>query len=132
MNKQNCTMIYRGLLIILAFSVTSCATEQLTDRCQKYIISSNSYAWGPMKFYQSESSQNRLYIEIPKTARYIPKLEVMDTEFDQPYKIDYTYDDLTHRFSVEDNHDQYLLYRETYDSIEKDQIYITCNRYKKI
>jgi hypothetical protein len=118
------------MLILLSINLVGCATGQLTDRCQKYIISSGSYPWRPVKFYQSKSSQNRLYIEIPKTVQYIPKLEVIDTEFDQPYKIDYTYDELTHRYSVEDNHDQYLLYRKSYDGLEKEEIYIKCDRYK--
>jgi hypothetical protein len=130
MKKQWLLGFCSGILILLSINLVGCATEQLTDRCQKYVISSGNYSWRPVKFYQSKSSQNRLYIEIPKTVQYIPKLEVIDTEFDQPYKIDYTYDELTHRFSVEDNHDQYLLYRKSYDSLEKEEVYITCNRYK--
>ncbi|MCC2644927.1 MAG: hypothetical protein K0R94_705 [Burkholderiales bacterium] len=130
MNKEKFKLTHKVLLIFLSVNLISCATQQLTNKCQKYVISGGNYPWGPVKFYQSESGQNRLYIEISKTARYIPELEVIDTEFDQPYKIDYTFDDLTHRFNVEDNHDKYLLYRDSYDSIEKNEIYITCDRYK--
>jgi len=108
--------------------LVGCATEQISDRCQRYNISGDNVTWKPIKFSQSESAQNILYIEIPKTANYIPKLEVVDVEFDQPYKIDYTFNNQTHRFEVEDNHDQYLLYRETYDGMEKEKVYLTCNR----
>jgi poly(3-hydroxyalkanoate) synthetase len=119
----------KKLFIILTCGLLfGCATEQISNRCQRYVTSGENVDWKPIKFYQSESSQNILYIEIPKTANYIPKLEVIDTEFDQPYKIDYTFDNTTHRFKVEDNHDQYLLYRETYDGIQKDSVYVACDR----
>lgn len=116
-------------LLLLSF-ISGCATTQVSDRCLSYTISGGDYPWRPTNFYRTESNQNRLYIQIPQSARYIPQLEVIDTEFDQPYKIDYTFDSLTHRFSVEDNHDQYLLYRKTYDELEKEEVYITCNRIK--
>ncbi len=115
--------------LVLVIFITGCATQHISERCQSYSISGGSYPWAPTKFYQSESNQNQLYIEIPKTVSYIPKLEVVDTEFDQPYKIDYTFDNKTYRFKVEDNHEEYLLYRHSYDGFQREEIYITCNRY---
>lgn len=116
------------LIIFISILLTACATTQLSDRCKSYTISGDDVAWKPTKFYQSKSSQNILYIEIPDTVRYYPKLEVIDTEFDQPYKTDYSFDPLTHRFKVTDNYDKYLLYRDSSDGLEKEKVYITCNR----
>lgn len=119
----------KKLLILFIFNVLlGCATQKISDRCQRYDISGDSVDWAPTKFYQSESSQNILYIQIPKTANYLPKLEVIDTEFDQPYKVDYIFDAKNSWFKVEDNNDKYLLYRETYDGMQRDKVYISCDR----
>lgn len=123
-------MIKSIITAFLPILQLGCASTEIANRCLSYTISGDSVNWRPTKFYQSESSQNLLYIQIPATVAYVPKVEIVDQEFDQPYKIDYTFNNITHQFKVEDNHDEYLLYRETYDGLHKDKVYITCNRSK--
>ena len=107
--------------------ISGCATS--TDRCVNYSISSNNEAWSPTHFYQKESN---LIIEIPKTINsdFAPELEIEDTEFDQPYKVSYTYDEVAHQYTLKDNYDKYIMYRTTPDGLAKDKVYISCNRKK--
>jgi hypothetical protein len=121
-----CKLITLNLVFVIG--LIGCATNGVANRCLTYTVSGDHVDWSPTKFYQSKESENLLYIEIPKTIKYLPTIEVVDTEFDQPYKIDYSFDKTTHRFKVADNHDEYLMYREDPDGLEKNKIYITCNR----
>jgi len=120
---------FKILLVMFAVVILAgCATNKIGDRCTSYTISGDSVDWLPTKFYQSKESDNLLYIEIPKTIKYLPIIEVVDTEFDQPYKIDYSFDSTMHRFKVTDNYNLYLMYREDPDGLEKNKVYIACNR----
>lgn len=117
--------------ISLLLMLNGCATPQISNKCETYTLTGDiGSQWTPTKFYQAESA-NILYIEIPKTAYYIPTLEVIDTEFNQPYKVEYTFDNNTYKFKVRDNYDTYLLYRSSADGLEQDKVYITCNRVTK-
>ena len=116
------------LILVLVTVLAGCAASQMANRCQTYTISGDNVDWSPTKFYQSTESENLLYIEIPKTIKYPPTIEIVDSEFDQPYTVDYSFDKATHRFKVTDNYDKYLMYREDPDGLEKNKIYITCNR----
>lgn len=116
------------IMIFVIVVMVGCATHKVANRCLSYTIGGDSVDWSPTKFYQSRESDNLLYIEIPETIKFLPIIEVVDTEFDQPYKIGYSFDNSTHRFKVADNYNQYLMYREGPDCLEKNKIYITCNR----
>jgi len=123
MKKSQVIKLLAGIGLVLLFS--GCATEQIANRCLTYTTSGDtSVSWAPIEYYQSESM---LYIEIPKTANYIPSLEIIDTEFDQRYKVDYSFDNKTYKFKVKDNFAKYLLYRDSYDEITHNRVYITCN-----
>lgn len=113
------------LTVVTAVLLMGCATTKVSNRCLTYTIHGDDVSWKPIKFYQNTT--NQLFIEIPRTTNYIPNLEVVDTEFDQPYKINYSFDKTTYRFRVEDNHDEYLLYRASPDGVERDNVYISCN-----
>ena len=106
--------------------VSGCAAMKTSDRCLTYTTSgATGEEWAPTKYYQTES---KLIIQLPAYVRYTPTVEVVDKEFDQSYKIDYTYDPETHRIQVEDNYDEYVLTRKEYDELSADKVYIRCNR----
>ena len=122
---KNCKLTKLSAITILGILFSGCATEQMSNRCVTYTTSGDtSVSWAPIEYYQAESM---LYIEIPKTANYIPSLEIIDTEFDQRYKVDYTFDKDTYKFKIQDNYNEYMLYRDSYDEIEHDRVYIKCN-----
>ena len=118
--------------IILGIAITSilisgCSTMKTSDRCLTYTTSgATGEEWAPTKYYQSESM---LFMQLPAYVQYTPTIEVMDKEFDQPYKIAFKFNPGTHQLEVEDNHDEYILTRKSYDELEDiDRIYIRCNR----
>lgn len=117
-------------LSIVTLLLNGCASHTFhSDQCVTYTISGASVDWKPTNFYQEESS---LYIEIPPTVDYVPTLEVIDPEFDQRYKVHYSYDENTHQFKVKDNYDEYILERKDADEITTDRVYIKCNRDYKV
>ncbi len=106
--------------------LSSCATMKTSNKCLTYTTSgSTAQEWSPTKYYQTES---KLIMQLPDHVRYLPTLEVVDVEFDQPYKVDYTYDSITHRITVDDNYDKYILSRKDNDELSADKVYIRCNR----
>jgi hypothetical protein len=129
MNKSKIIKLTSAILIALLAG--GCASVKVSDRCLTYSASGDtSVSWAPIEYYQAESP-DMLYIAISKTSNYIPSLEIIDTEYNQPYKVDYTFDNNTYMFKVKDNYDEYLLYRDSYDGIEHDRIYVRCNRQMK-
>lgn len=119
------------IVIVMLFGLSACATRNVSNKCLTYTLTGDiNSQWAPTKFYQVES-MNILYIEIPKTVYYIPTLEVIDTEFNQPYTVEYNFDNDRHQFKVRDNYDKYLLYRSSADGLEQDKVYISCDRYIK-
>jgi hypothetical protein len=113
-------------MVIMIFILGGCATMQTSNRCLTYTTrGATSEEWAPTKYYQTES---KLIIQLSAYVKYTPTLEVVDTEFGQPYKIDYTYDLQTQRITVEDNYDEYILSRKEYDELSVNRVYIRCNR----
>lgn len=114
------------LAVVCTIILTGCATTQSANRCVTYTIRGDrNIAWYPTRFLQKD---NNLIIEIPSTSNYVPMLAIIDTEFDQRIKVDYTFDVATHSYIVRDNYDKYILYRDSFDGVINDKIYITCNR----
>lgn len=112
--------------LVLSTVISACSTMKTSSRCLTYTISGDSgYEWTPTKFYQSESM---LFMQLPAYTKYIPTVRVMDNEFGQPYKIDYTFNAKTQQIEVQDNYDEYILTREEYDQLSADKVYIRCNR----
>lgn len=110
--------------------ISGCASTytKTSNHCLTYTISGDkSEEWTPIDFYQDEA-ENKLYIQLPKYINYVPTLRVMDTEYDQPYTVDYKYNKATHQLEVRDNYDQYVLTRNAYDDLSPDKVYVTCNR----
>lgn len=125
-----------SLLAILMLSslITGCASTytKTSDHCLTYSISGDTNQdWAPMEFYQ-DLGNNKLYIQLPKYITFVPIVKVVDTEYDQPYKIDYKYDTFKHQIEVQDNYDEYILTRNSYDELFPDNIYLKCNRSMKV
>ncbi len=112
-------------LIAIAL-VSGCSTTKTSDRCLSYTTSgATGEEWSPTKYYQSESM---LYMQLPVYVKYTPTIEVIDNEFNQPYKIGFKFNQATHQLEVEDNHNEYVLTRKSYDELTLDKVYIRCNR----
>lgn len=124
-------ILFSSFLLIF---ITSCASTytKTSNHCLTYTITGDkSEEWTPTDFYQDEAT-NKLYIQLPKYINNAPILRVMDVEYDQPYKVDYKYNQKTGQIDVRDNYDEYILSRNSYDEIYPDDVYITCNRSMKV
>ena len=115
------------MLITLLSGCASTYTKT-SNHCLTYTITGDkAEEWTPIDFYQ-DAATNTLYMQLPKYINYVPSLRVMDDEYDQPYQVDYKYNEKTHRLAVRDNYDAYVLTRNSYDEIAPDKVYIRCNR----
>lgn len=134
--RRNSRIINKTIIISLGSIglISGCASTytKTSNHCLTYTISGDkSEEWTPIDFYQDEA-ENKLYMQLPKYINYVPTLRVMDTEYDQPYKVDYRYNKDTHQLEVRDNYDQYVLTRDAYDDLSQDEVYVTCNRSMKV
>lgn len=114
--------------------ITSCSSTytKISTHCLTYSITGNkSEEWTPTDFYQDEAT-NMLYMQLPQYINYVPTLRVMDSEYDQPYKVDYKYNKNTGQLEVRDNYDEYVLSRNSYDELYPDDVHVTCNRSMKV
>ncbi len=120
MNK----IILCGLLSVVLFGCSS-VQYRTSERCLTYSIDGDSVSWKPVKFYQDQDS---LYIQLPESTNFVPKLSVLDQEFDQRTSIPYTYNPTTKTFRVKDNYNEYLLTRRDVEEFYEDKVAIKCNR----
>ncbi len=115
----------RILPLIAMISGCSTVQYQTSNRCLAYHLSDGNYSWRPTELIHDD---NYLYIKLPESANFTPKLEVMDVEFSQPTLVPYTYDETSHIIKVKDNYDQYLLFRRDVEEFYQDTIKIDCLR----
>ena len=122
-----------NLLLILGVSSLSisCASNKHTiiksNKCLGYYITGDDVEWKPIKFFES-TRDNKLYIQMPESIKFIPQLQVYDTEFDRPEGIEYTYNPKTKMFRVDGNYDEYVLSRVDKDTTSTDEVDIKCSR----
>jgi hypothetical protein len=114
-------------IIPLFAMIAGCSTVQYqtSNRCLAYHLSDGNYSWRPTELIHDD---NYLYIKLPESANFTPKLEVMDVEFSQPTLVPYTYDEASRIIKVKDNYDQYLLFRRDVEDFYQDTIKIDCIR----
>lgn len=119
--KLVCLLFISGLLVL------GCSTTTKYDYCISYTTSYSNVAWKPVTYYQKNGN---LLIQLPKTINpnFIPEVKILDSEFNQEYKIASQYDESNNRIIVRDNYDKYVLSRKSPDELTVDKVYITCNR----
>ena len=113
--------------IVCSLILTGCSSVkyQTSDRCINYTVTGDKVEWLPIKYYQDQTD---LYMELPISTKFTPQLFVVDTEFNEPSTIPYSYNPETHTLRIQDNYDEYLLTRKDVLGISRDKVYIKCNR----
>jgi hypothetical protein len=116
-------------IAVLSLILIGCASNKppliKSNTCLSFIVSGDNVEWRPIKFSRSENS---LYIQIPSYIKFIPDLNVIDTDFDQTESVKYTFNSKTNTYRVDDNYAKYVLSRTSDDNSDDKTVYITCKR----
>lgn len=116
-------------ILVVLFGMSglfACSTTHY-DHCVDYTTSYSTLPFKPITYYQRDGN---LLMQLPTTIDpdFVPEVQIMDKEFDQPYKIDSYFEESSSRLIVKDNYDEYILSRKSPDELTIDKIYVTCNR----
>lgn len=117
--------ILLGTSLGLILGGCSTVQYQTSTRCINYSVTGDDVSWTPIKYYQDKTD---LYMELPESTKFVPKLQVLDTEWDEASTVPYSYNQETHTLRIQDNYDIYVLSRSDALDIHRDKLYVKCNR----